>query len=449
MRVRVAAISAIVLTVALLTLGVFAEAGETNRYVEASGALEDKVFVVSVPPELALLTAEAGARGASSPTPARANKPIGRVDAVKVELGAAVKRGQVLVSVAGELAAANLERAQAQFEQIVATIESLEGTRGDLAQSRADLSETEAELKAKRTEAEQAFSGKYAEGLSKVQELEAKLALVVTGLSQAQAGLLAAEEAENDAQKLLDAAERLPDSDPTKANRIEQASAMLQGALKQQAVFRPTVTQLSEAKAQLEKGISGAEQGLAAGKQQYTQGVSKLDSALTKIVEGRDKINEGSSTVIRKVRILKKRRDQAEVGLSLARKLVEASGIKAGAAGRIRELKASEGMVAYPGQRLMLIADEKKLCLEVYPPVEEAVLVGVADEVEVSVDARPGRVFKGKVVGVGGKAIFAPSNSASGELELIRVMRVSIEVVNEDGILKSGMPADARIAITK
>jgi HlyD family secretion protein len=224
---------------------------------------------------------------------------------------------------------------------------------------------------------------------------------------------------------------------------------MLQGALRQQASLRPTVKQLSEAKAQLEKGISSARQGLAAGKQQYTQGVNKLDDALTKIAEGREKITEGNATVIRKVRVLKKRRDQAEVGLSLARKLKAASDIKAGAEGRVRELKASAGMVAYPGQKLMLIADEKKLRLEVYPPLAAAVRVKPGDEVEVRVDAEPRRVFKGKVFGVGGKAIFAPSNSASAELELIRVMRVSIEVVNEDGILKPGMPADARIAIAK
>lgn len=315
MRARIAVVLAIVLVVALLSLGVFAEAGQNNRYIEASGALEDQVLVVSVPAELALLAAEAGGRGARASTSIRANKPVGRVDVVKVERGAMVERDEVLLIVAGELAAANLEKAQAQYEQLVATIESLEGTRGDLAESRAELSETEAEL--------------------------------------------------------------------------------------------------------------------------------------TKIAEGRETIKEGSSTVIRKVRALKKRRDQAEVGLSLARKLKAASDIKAGASGRVRELKASEGMVAYPGQKLMLIADEKKLRLEVYPSPAEAVLAEAGDEVEVRVDAKPRRVFKGKVVGVGGKAIFAPSNSASAELELIRVIRVSIEVVNEDGILKAGMPADARIAVAK
>ncbi|MDP2210892.1 MAG: efflux RND transporter periplasmic adaptor subunit [Candidatus Aquicultor sp.] len=298
MRVRISAISAIALALALLSLGVFAEAGQKNRYIEASGALEDKIFVVSVPAELALLTAEAGGGAASMSAPARSNKPVGRVDAVKVEPGAIVKRDEVLFSIAGELAVANLDRAQAQYEQIVATIESLEGTRGDLA-------------------------------------------------------------------------------------------------------------------------------------------------------KGMDKIKEGSSTVNKKVRVLKKRRDQAEVGLSLAGKLKDASEIKAGASGRVRELKASEGMVAYPGQRLMLIANEQTLRLDVYLPVDEAVLVEAGDDVEVSVDARPRHVFKGKVAGVGGKAIFAPSNSASGELELIRVMRVLIDVVNEDGILKSGMPSDARIAVAK
>ncbi|MDI6817145.1 MAG: efflux RND transporter periplasmic adaptor subunit [Actinomycetota bacterium] len=298
MRARIAAISSLALVLALLSLGVFAEAGQRNRSIEASGVLEDKIFVVSVPAELALLTAEAGGRGASMSSPVRANKPIGRVDVVKVELGAIVKRDDVLLSVAGELAAANLERAKAQFEQIVATIESLEGTRGDLAHSRAELSETEAELKAK-------------------------------------------------------------------------------------------------------------------------------------------------------ARVLKKRHDQAEVSLSLARKLKDASEIKAGAAGRVRELKASEGMVAYPGQKLMLIANEQTMRLDVYLPVDEAILVEAGDDVEVGVDAWPGHVFKGKIAGVGAKAIFAPSNSASGELELVRVMRVLIEVVNEDGILKSGMPADARIAAAK
>jgi len=443
-KARIAATLAVVL--ALVSLAVFAEAGQKNRIIEVSGVLEERVVTVSVPTELALLVAAPG-QGTAASAAARSNMPVGTVDEVKVERGVLVKRGDVLLTIAGRLAGANLDKAQAQYEYIVATIDNLEGTHTDLAESRSELSETEAGLKAKRAEAQRAFDVKSAEGRAKADELERKLVSVKAGLAQAQAGLLAAEEAENEARKLIDAAEKLADDDPAKAKRLEQAGAMLQGALGQQEVLQSKVMQLAEAKAQLEKGISAIERGLASGKQQSTQGAQKIEGALAKISEGRRKISEGSSKVIRTIRILKKRRDQAEVGLSLARKISEASDIKAPGSGRVRELKASDGMVVYPGQRLMLIAREDTLRLYVYLPVDEAARVRAGSDVRVYVDGAPGRAFKAKVTGIGGKAVFAPSNLSSGELELIRVVRIQIEVENEDGVLKAGMPADARITV--
>jgi len=101
--------------------------------------------------------------------------------------------------------------------------------------------------------------------------------------------------------------------------------------------------------------------------------------------------------------------------------------------------------VVYPGQTVMSIVRTRTLRLAIYVPLDEVGTVKNGDSVDVEVDAAPGQVFEGKVIGVGGKATFAPSNMTTDRLELVRVVKVIVEVVNKNGVLKAGMPADVSV----
>ncbi|MBE0446810.1 MAG: HlyD family efflux transporter periplasmic adaptor subunit [Actinobacteria bacterium] len=444
MKAKVAAVAITVLLIAL-SMAFFAEAGQKSRAVEASGILEEEKVAVGIPVELALLGMDMNKGLKSSTGKSGPRKPAGVVEALHVEPGDLVKRGDPLLTISGGLARENLKKAQAQYDFIQATIEGLEDKRGELTEKRSELNEAEVELKSKRAEAKREFSAKYAEGQAKITQMQEKLASVKSGLERAQAGLAAATRAESEARKALDSAQALPDSDPTKAQRIEQANATLQGAVRKQAELGEAIRQLSAVKSQLESGIARATAGLAAGKQRFNQGLSKMNEGLVNISEGRRKVGEGTSEIAGKVAVLKKRRDQAEVGLAIARKVMETTKIRAGTSGRIKDLKIAEGSVLYPGQVVMSITHEDRLRLNIYIPVKDAGRIAKGDTVEVMVDTAPGRIFEGRVIGLGGKAMFAPTNLTSSELELIRVIHVTVEVVNEDGILKAGMPADVRV----
>ncbi|MBI4733357.1 MAG: efflux RND transporter periplasmic adaptor subunit, partial [Rubrobacteridae bacterium] len=64
-------------------------------------------------------------------------------------------------------------------------------------------------------------------------------------------------------------------------------------------------------------------------------------------------------------------------------------------------------------------------------------------------DGAPLNAFVGSVVAVGERAEFAPSDMATTEPELLKVVKVTLEVENKKGVLKAGMPADVMIYKTR
>ncbi|MHB8842678.1 MAG: HlyD family secretion protein [Candidatus Aquicultor sp.] len=447
MKTKAIAVGVASLLIAL-SLVFFAEAGQgrnaVNASITTSGALEDDKKAICVPAELALIGMEQGKQAKTSPG-IPSPKPVGMVKDVKVEPGDIVKRGDVLFTVDDTLAKQNLKKAQAQYDTIEATLDSLGGSRSDIASKKGDLNQAEATLKSKRAEAKQTFAVKYAEGQAKVAELKSKLASVAAGLTQARGGLSAVTQAEDAARQALAEAQALPDSDPAKPQKVAQAKGMLEGALQKRTQLTATIEQLSAVKAKLAQGASAATAGLAQGKRQFNQGLAKMDQAQAKIAEGKTKISEGVSKLSRKIELLKRRRDQAEVGVRIANQVLDATSVRASTSGRIIAIRTSEGSVVYPGQTVMSIVRTRALKLTVYVPLDEAATVKNGDSVDVEVDAAPGQVFEGKVIGVGGKATFAPSNMTTDRLELVRVVKVIVEVVNKDGVLKAGMPADVSV----
>jgi multidrug resistance efflux pump len=388
MKVRIiAAITAALLLA--LSIGYLAEAGQNGRTIKASGILEEEKIVVSVPVQLAMLGANPTQGGITqnpnSPNKPKILKPIGSVTSLNVQAGDLVKPGDLLLTADTALAEANLKRAQAQYDFIQATIDSLGDNRSTLADNREKLNATEAELLAKRAQAVRDFNANYTSGQAKISQMKQQLALL-------------------------------------KASNASQAAI-----------------------AQLEMGIAQASARLAAGKSQFSQALSKIDQGLAQISNGKKKIDEGLSTISRTGRLLEKKRSQAQIGVDIAKQILDTAKIHAKASGRIAALKVNDGSVLYPGQELMSIVRDDLLKLDLYIPLKDIRLVKNGKSVDVSVDAAPRRVFKGKIIGIGGKAIFAPSNITTGDLELIRVVQLTVEVKNKDGILKAGMPADASI----
>lgn len=101
------------------------------------------------------------------------------------------------------------------------------------------------------------------------------------------------------------------------------------------------------------------------------------------------------------------------------------------------------GEVAAPAATILTIADLQELTLVVYVPANRIGEVHPGQNVTVTVDGFPGRPFPGEVMHVAGEPEFTPRNVATQEERLNTFFTVEIQLPNEDGLLKPGMPANA------
>jgi HlyD family secretion protein len=91
------------------------------------------------------------------------------------------------------------------------------------------------------------------------------------------------------------------------------------------------------------------------------------------------------------------------------------------------------------------IADLSRPRLRVYIPERQIGQVRLGARAEVAVDAWPERRFPGHVSFVSSQAEFTPKNVQTLEERVKLVFAVDVQMENEEGILKPGMPADVWI----
>ena len=82
--------------------------------------------------------------------------------------------------------------------------------------------------------------------------------------------------------------------------------------------------------------------------------------------------------------------------------------------------------------------------LVVYLPETKIGQVQLGQEVQVTVDSFPNQTFEGQVAHIADRAEFTPRNVATQEERVNLVFAVEIRLPNDEGLLKPGMPADAR-----
>lgn len=102
------------------------------------------------------------------------------------------------------------------------------------------------------------------------------------------------------------------------------------------------------------------------------------------------------------------------------------------------------GEVAAPGSKLLSLADLTEVKLTVYVAENRLAQIALDQEVSVSVDAFPERTFEGRVLRIADRAQYTPRNVATKEERVNTVYAVEVLLPNADGLLRPGMPADAR-----
>ena len=147
--------------------------------------------------------------------------------------------------------------------------------------------------------------------------------------------------------------------------------------------------------------------------------------------------------------VLEARLDQARSAVESLETLRSMMELRSPLDGSVVSISAYPGEVAAPGATLLLVADLASLSTLVYVPENQIGQVALDGEVVVTVDSFPGRAFAGTVSRIADQAEFTPRNVATREERVHLVFAVEIQLENEAGLLKPGMPVDVRFALVK
>ena len=139
--------------------------------------------------------------------------------------------------------------------------------------------------------------------------------------------------------------------------------------------------------------------------------------------------------------------EQADAGVKLSEIQLSKSTINSPINGNviIKNFEQGENVVA--GSPLFVIADISKVYLKVYIPVTQIGNIKVGQKATVKVDSFPDKSFEGTIKFISPKAEFTPKNVQTKEERVNQVFEVKIFIPNKEGLLKSGMPADANIML--
>lgn len=136
---------------------------------------------------------------------------------------------------------------------------------------------------------------------------------------------------------------------------------------------------------------------------------------------------------------------QAEAALKLLDLQVEKCTVRAPQAGVITARDLEIGELIVPGGTVMVVSQLSPVTVTVYVPEDRYGQIDLGQTVTISVDSFPGQTFAGTVRWISSEAEFTPRNVQTVSGRKATVYAVKIEVPNESGLLKPGMPADVNL----
>ncbi len=133
---------------------------------------------------------------------------------------------------------------------------------------------------------------------------------------------------------------------------------------------------------------------------------------------------------------------QAKAAVKLLELTINKATVKAPVSGTVLSRHLEAGEFAAAGSTVMTIGKLEAVRVVVYVPEADYGRIQLKQTVRVSVDSYPGRIFTGNVVWIADQAEFTPRNVSTEEGRKSTVFAVEVLIINPDGALKPGMPAD-------
>ncbi len=361
----------------------------------------------------------------------------GRVVKVSGRQGEAVDAGQALIVLDDAWISAQIGQAQAEVEKAEAELHQLlAGARpNQVEKARAELAQAEAKAAGARQAWQDAQRMR-----DDPKDLEAQIHSAEAEVAQAEARVDAARARFAEAQARYEASKG-------GGSDIEKTT---------QEILRLQVEAARLAVQQAEQALAGARQTLAVLRQIRARPAA-LDASLHqaewgyRLAEAEVEVRRAELALLtagpRPEEITLARRK-----LELAQRAVEALEVqrarltlRAPIAGIISAVMIHEGESATAGAPLMTISDLSHVHLVIYVPETDLGRVYLGQPAEVRVDAYPDRTFSGRVTFIASQAEFTPRNVQTREERVNMVFAVKIGLENPEGILKPGMPADAKL----
>ncbi len=204
--------------------------------------------------------------------------------------------------------------------------------------------------------------------------------------------------------------------------QLAQAQAASRAAASQQAV--------------LNAGLKGVDSNLDRTKKLLATG-SATEMQFDTLDAQRDSLRAQKGVVARQV-------GQAEAAIQLAETQLSYATIAAPLAGTVVRRHVELGESVFPGSALMTIADLSVMEVKIYVPGPMLGKIRLGQRVLLYTDSFPNRPFTGAVATIAEQAEFTPKNVQTREERVRLVYAVKVRVENPDGVLKIGMPVDAR-----
>lgn len=331
-----------------------------------------------------------------------AAKLPGRVIEVAVREGDRVDRGQVLVEIGAEQAAARLRQAEAGLE---AARRQLQAAKLRLPTIEEQLGQIDLRTEQARLDAE----GRVAAAESQAAAAAAELLRARQELKQIEADAARYKSLADKGAAPRQAAEQ-------SATQVEAAKALVEAAERQTAAAEAAVRVARAARSNPE--ILKSQKAAVRSQREEVRGAVRIAEA-------------GVSA--------------AEAVLAEARSSVNDLTVRAPFAGLVVTRAAEPGQVVGPGAPLLTLVDDSRLYLRGFVPQSRIDEVRVDLEADVTLDAQPGKTLEGRIIRIDPQVMFTPENTYFQNDRVRQVMGLKILIEGGAGVAKLGMTGTAQL----
>jgi len=203
------------------------------------------------------------------------------------------------------------------------------------------------------------------------------------------------------------------------------------------AAYDVSIARVNEAREQLNLVIEGPR----------TEEIDRAREALKEAEENLALIRKGPR--VETIDQARARADQAGAALGLAKIRLNYSKLYSPLSGVVLSENVEPGEYVSAGTPIVTVGNLENVWLRAFIDEEDLGRVRVGQEVDLTTDTYPGKVYKGRLSFISSEAEFTPKTVQTAKERVKLVYRIKVDVPNVGMELKPGMPADARIILSK